>query len=90
MIHIPYNEQTVTVEALKHFIPVYHLPVDEKSIVHITIKYTQQLSDPNAAVRRGSALALGVLPFEYLAKNWKDLLLKLCSSCLIEVVDMTN
>ncbi|KAL8138024.1 hypothetical protein V2J09_004025 [Rumex salicifolius] len=76
--------QTVAVNALKHFIPAYYLPVDEKGIVNITFKYMNQLNDPNAAVRRGSALALGVLPYEYLAKNWKDLLLKLCKSCLIE------
>lgn len=76
--------QAAAVDALKHFIPAYHLPVDEKGIVNITLKYMKQLSDPNAAVRRGSALALGILPYEYLDKNSKDLLLKLCKSCLIE------
>ena len=30
-------------------------------------------------------MALGVLPYELLANRWRDVLLKLSSSCLIEV-----
>lgn len=48
-------------------------------------KYLEQLVDPNVAARRGSALALGVLPINLLVKDWKVLLMRLCSSCLIEV-----
>lgn len=51
----------------------------------ISLKYMEQLTDPNPAIRRGSALALGVLPYELLANSWRDVLLKLCSCCLIEV-----
>lgn len=50
----------------------------------ISLKYMEQLTDPNPAIRRGSALALGVLPYELLANSWRDVLLKLCSCCLIE------
>lgn len=58
---------------------------DSAVVGDITLKYMEQLTDPNAAVRRGSALALGVLPYELLASRWRDVLLKLCSCCLIEV-----
>lgn len=51
----------------------------------ITSKYLEQLKNPNVAVRRGSALAIGVLPYEYLANRWRDVLLKLCRCCEIEV-----
>lgn len=30
-------------------------------------------------------MALGVLPYELLANRWRDVLLKLSSSCMIEV-----
>lgn len=43
------------------------------------------LTDPNVAVRRGSALAIGVLPYEILASQWRNVLLKLCGCCAIEV-----
>lgn len=51
----------------------------------ISSKYLQLLTDPNVAIRRGSSLALGVLPYELLAKRWRDVLLKLCSATAIEV-----
>lgn len=74
--------QTAAVDALKHFVPAYLQPVDGKG--DITSKYVEQLNDSNAAVRRGSALALGVLPCEFLAKKWKDVISKLARSCEIE------
>lgn len=43
------------------------------------------MTDPNVAIRRGSALALGVLPYEILANRWRDVVLKLCRACAIEV-----
>ncbi|KAJ8450116.1 hypothetical protein Cgig2_033310 [Carnegiea gigantea] len=76
--------QTAAVDALKHFVPAYLQPVDGKGTYDISSKYVEQLSDPNVAVRRGSALALGILPYEFLAKRWKDILLKLCRACEIE------
>lgn len=48
-------------------------------------KQLEQLTDSNVAVRRGSALAIGVLPYDFLANRWRDVLLKLCSCCSIEV-----
>lgn len=51
----------------------------------MTTKYLRLLTDPNVAVRRGSALAIGVLPYDLLASRWKDILLELCNSCAIEV-----
>ena len=51
----------------------------------ITSKYLELLTDQNVAVRRGSALAIGVLPYELLARRWRDVLTKLSSCCAIEV-----
>ncbi|XVF18437.1 hypothetical protein REPUB_Repub11eG0021500 [Reevesia pubescens] len=76
--------QTAAVKALKHFVQAYLVATDNKGAVGITMKYLQLLSDPNVAVRRGSAMALGVLPYELLANQWRDVILKLCSSCAIE------
>lgn len=58
---------------------------ESKGINTITSRYLEQLTDPNVAARRGSSLALGVLPYKYLAKGWKDILWKLCAACEIEV-----
>ncbi|PPD83230.1 hypothetical protein GOBAR_DD19843 [Gossypium barbadense] len=78
--------QTAAVKALKHFVQAYLVATDNKGAVsnNITLKYLQLLNDSNVAVRRGSAMALGVLPYEMLANQWKDVILKLCSSCAIE------
>jgi len=81
-----YVEQTAAVDALKHYVPAYLQPMDGKGAYDVASKYAEQLSDPNVAVRRGSALALGILPYEFLAKRWKDILLKLSRSCEIEVL----
>lgn len=43
------------------------------------------LADPNVAVRRGSALAIGVLPYKFLTSRWRNVLLNLCGCCTIEV-----
>ncbi|KAL0347692.1 UNVERIFIED_CONTAM: Tubulin-folding cofactor D [Sesamum calycinum] len=76
--------QNAAVEALRHYVPAYLLSTENKGATDIVSRYLEQLTDPNVAARRGSALALGVLPFEFLAKEWKSLLIKLCSSCEIE------
>ncbi|KAL6538962.1 hypothetical protein OROMI_025288 [Orobanche minor] len=79
-IHYVYTESKgAAVKALKHFVRAYLVNAD------ITSKFLEDLTDPNVAVRRGSALAIGVLPGKFLATRWKDVLLKLCSSCAIEV-----
>lgn len=76
--------QHAAVEALKHFVCAYLVGLGNKSIFDILPKYLEQLSDANVAARRGSALALGVLPSDFLASQWKVVLLKLCSCCEIE------
>ncbi|KAG8363393.1 hypothetical protein BUALT_Bualt19G0017700 [Buddleja alternifolia] len=76
--------QNAAVEALKFYIPAYLLSNENKGVNDIMPRYLEQLTDPNVAARRGSALALGVLPFEFLAKGWKSVLMKLCSACEIE------
>lgn len=81
----PYDAQSAAVSALKHFVKAYLLAEDIRGVGDIVSKYLQMLTDPNVALRRGSALALGVLPYELLAKSWKAVLLKLCSACVIEV-----
>ncbi|PIN05322.1 Beta-tubulin folding cofactor D [Handroanthus impetiginosus] len=76
--------QNAAVEALKHYIPAYLASTENKGANDIVSRYLGQLTDLNVAARRGSALALGVLPFEFLVKDWKSILTKLCSSCEIE------
>lgn len=61
------------------------MPLESKGFNAITLRYLEQLTDPNVAARRGSALALGVLPFKFLCLGWKDILRKLCAACEIEV-----
>ncbi|KAG9147740.1 hypothetical protein Leryth_014891 [Lithospermum erythrorhizon] len=76
--------QSAAVDALKPFISTYLITTENKGSVDIVPKYMEQFSDSNVAARRGSALAIGILPPELLAKRWKDILLKLCGSCAIE------
>lgn len=76
--------QSAAVEALKHFVPAYLVKEDDKGSNDITLRYLEQLSETNVAVRRGSALAIGILPFEFLALRWEIVLPKLCSACAIE------
>nr|XP_027106476.1 tubulin-folding cofactor D-like [Coffea arabica] len=76
--------QHAAVEALKRFVCAYLVGLGNKSIYDILPKYLEQLNDANVAARRGSALALGVLPSDILASQWKVVLLKLCSCCEIE------
>ncbi|XP_010259036.1 PREDICTED: tubulin-folding cofactor D [Nelumbo nucifera] len=76
--------QNSAVEALKHFVPAYLVMVDDGNADSITSKYLDLLSDPNVAARRGSALALGVLPFKFLAAKWTVVISNLCRSCAIE------
>ncbi|XP_077235475.1 ARM repeat superfamily protein [Tasmannia lanceolata] len=75
--------QGSAVEALKHFVPAYVSATDEVAN-EIMSKYLDLLDDPNVAARRGSALAIGILPFEFLATRWRAVLRKLCSSCMVQ------
>lgn len=77
--------QNAANQAFKHFVPTYFAKTDNKGTYDITLKYLEQLNDANVAVRRGSALAIGVLPFDFLATRWKMVIQKLCKSCAIEV-----
>ncbi|MCL7043675.1 hypothetical protein MKW94_029328 [Papaver nudicaule] len=76
--------QNAAVAAFKHFVPAYFVSTEDGGPKDITLKYLKLLKDPNVAARRGSALAMGVLPFEFLATKWRAVLLELCSSCAIE------
>ncbi|XP_027363985.1 tubulin-folding cofactor D isoform X2 [Abrus precatorius] len=76
--------QNAAVKGLKHFICAYMHASDNKGTSNVTAKYLSMLTDPNVAVRRGSALAIGVLPYELLASQWREVLLKLCGCCTIE------
>lgn len=79
--------QNAAVKGLKHFIHALHAS-DNKGTSDLTVKYLNMLTDPNVAARRGSALAIGVLPYELLASQWRNVLLKLCSCCTIEVLHL--
>ncbi|KAK7848916.1 tubulin-folding cofactor d [Quercus suber] len=76
--------QNAATNALKHFFGAYMVAADTGGTGDISSKYLQLLTDPNVAIRRGSSLALGVLPYELLAKRWRDVLLQLCSATAIE------
>ncbi|KAF0928817.1 hypothetical protein E2562_010685 [Oryza meyeriana var. granulata] len=76
--------QCAAVDALKHFIPTYLVSSGEKIANDITSKYVVLLDDPNVAARRGAALAVGTLPYEFLVLKWMPVISKLCSSCTIE------
>lgn len=77
--------QNAAVEAIRRFLQAYFITGQvDKATDLIMSKYLEQLVDPNVAARRGSALALGVLPINLLVEDWKVLLMRLCSSCLIE------
>ncbi|KAJ8632216.1 hypothetical protein MRB53_025552 [Persea americana] len=71
-------------EALKHFVTAYLAATAAKTPNDVMSKYLGLLGDPNVAARRGSALALGILPIELLSTRWRDVIRKLCSSCMIE------
>ncbi|XP_044502891.1 tubulin-folding cofactor D-like [Mangifera indica] len=76
--------QIAAVKALKHFVQAYFVATDNGVSGVMISKHLEQLTDSNVAVRRGSALAIGVLPYDFLANRWRDVLLKLCSCCSIE------
>lgn len=76
--------QMAAVKALKYFVQAYLVAMDDKGAVGITLKYLQLLDDSNVAVRRGSAMALGVLPYAFLVNQWREVILKLCRCCVIE------
>ncbi|KAI9126819.1 hypothetical protein K1719_002415 [Acacia pycnantha] len=75
--------QNAAVKAMKYFVQAYLL-VDDKVMGDVISKYLSMLNDPNVSARRGSALAIGVLPFKFLASRWRNVLLKLCGCCTIE------
>lgn len=81
-----FDVQNAAVKGLKHFFRAYLLDSDDKSTSDLTAKYLNMLTDPNVAVRRGSALAIGVFPYELLASQWRNVILKLCGCCKIEVL----
>ncbi|KAI5401634.1 tubulin-folding cofactor D isoform X1 [Lathyrus oleraceus] len=76
--------QNAAVKGLKHFFYAYLRDSDDKSTIVLTEKYLNMLTDPNVMVRRGSPLAIGVFPYELLANQWRNVLLKLCGCCKIE------
>ncbi|XP_064945169.1 tubulin-folding cofactor D-like isoform X2 [Musa acuminata AAA Group] len=76
--------QNSAVDALKNFVPAYLVTLGDKVANEITIKYLELLDDPNVAARRGAALALGILPYEFLVRKWRSIITKLCSSCSIK------
>ncbi|OWM64922.1 hypothetical protein CDL15_Pgr028640 [Punica granatum] len=75
--------QTAACKALRHFSLVYLVAPGNHS-TDFTSKNLGLLRDPNVAVRRGSAMALGVLPYELLANRWRDVIMQLCTACAIE------
>ncbi|KAL8550418.1 hypothetical protein ACS0TY_009018 [Phlomoides rotata] len=76
--------QNAAVKALNYYIPAYLALMENKGFNDIMSIYLEQLTGPNVAARRRPTLALGVLPFEFLTKWWKVVLMKLCCSCEIE------
>ncbi|KAL5728185.1 hypothetical protein ACHQM5_001298 [Ranunculus cassubicifolius] len=79
--------QSCAVEALKNFVLAYYDNTNDGSASDITAKYLKLLDDPNVSARRGSALAIGVLPVDFVITRWKIILLKLCSCAIEENID---
>jgi hypothetical protein len=81
--------QSAAAEALKQFVSAYHGVKDDgkDDKGNITMKYLALLNDSNVAVRRGSALAIGVLPFEFLATTWESVLEELSNSCSMKKIN---
>lgn len=76
--------QVCAVQSLKEFVRTYLISADAFLVKDITSKYLQVLrSDPNVAAKRGSALALSVLPYEFLIADWRIILKTLCAACLV-------
>lgn len=76
--------QVCAIESLKQFVRTYLISADALLVKDITSKYLQVLrSDPNVAAKRGSALALSVLPYEFLIADWRIILKTLCAACLV-------
>lgn len=76
--------QVCAVESLKQFVRTYLISADALLVKDITSKYLQVLrSDPNVAAKRGSALALSVLPYEFLIADWRIILKTLSAACLV-------
>ncbi|KAL0914111.1 hypothetical protein M5K25_017615 [Dendrobium thyrsiflorum] len=76
--------QCSAVDALRHFVQGYLVSFDEKVPNGIISKYLELLDDPNVAARRGAALGFGILPYEFLCTRWREILRKLCKSCLLQ------
>ncbi|CAN6460921.1 unnamed protein product [Victoria cruziana] len=76
--------QDSAAKALKALLRAYFSTVDSSFSSDLLHRYIALLDDPNVAARRGSPLALGVLPPEFLVNQWRIVLEKLCASCLIQ------
>eukprot|EP01018_Ginkgo_biloba_P017523 Gb_00473 [translate_table: standard] len=77
--------QACAVEALKHFVHSYLISAGASTVKDVTSKYLQLLrTDPNMAAKRGSALALSVLPKEFLSPDWRIVLKTLCAASLVQ------
>ncbi|XP_078448092.1 ARM repeat superfamily protein [Wolffia australiana] len=76
--------QSSAVSALKHFVAVYLLKSDSDDFAAVMHKHISLLKDSNVAARRGSALALGVMPPEFLTRSWEVVIRKLCDACEIQ------
>lgn len=76
--------QCAAVDALRHFVQAYLISLDEKVPNMIISNYMVLLDDPNAAARRGAAMAFGILPYEFLCIRWRDIMRRLCKSSLLQ------
>ncbi|KAG0472611.1 hypothetical protein HPP92_014468 [Vanilla planifolia] len=76
--------QCAAVDALRHFVQAYLVSLNEKFSNEIISKYLDLLDDANVAARRGAAMALGILPYEFLCIRWRDIIGRLCKSCLLQ------
>ncbi|KAF5732940.1 putative beta-tubulin cofactor d [Tripterygium wilfordii] len=84
MRHPNSHIQNAAVRALEHFFQAYLVSRDNAGASNTISRYLELLTDQNVVVRRGSALAIGVLPLELLICRWRDVLLELCRCCEIE------
>ncbi|KAI8027363.1 Tubulin-folding cofactor D [Camellia lanceoleosa] len=87
------HDYTLSIDKQKHVAGI--VPAIEKArlyrgkggeIMRSAFRFIERISSLTyiGTKKRGSAFAIGVLPFELLAKRWKIVILKLCSACAVE------
>ncbi len=77
--------QAAAVPALRAFLQAYVITTGPAAPQQVTQKYLSSLQDANVAVRRGSAMALGVLPRWLLLSRAHEVIKGLASATQVRI-----